>query len=350
MIDERLVRERLDEIRPPGVGASVLAAGWVRDLQIEGARVVVRLAPGNRPPGIVRATVEEIRRAVGSLPEVAEVDVHVAAPEMPRPQPLPGVRDVVAVSSTKGGVGKSTVAVNLACAMAAIGRKVGLLDADVYGPSLPIMMGIDERPRVTRDDRVIPLERHGVRVMSMGFFLDDSAPVIWRGPLVTGLLRQFLNDVEWGDLDVLLIDLPPGTGDAQITLVQLVPLAGAVVVTTPQPVSLLDVERGMAMFRHVHTPILGVIENMSAFECPHCGNRDELFGSGGGERLARTFGVELLAKIPLVPEVRELGDRGTPLVVAKPGHPVALAYEEAARRVLAGVEATREERQAPRIL
>ena len=223
---------------------------------------------------------------------------------------LPGVGDIIAVSSTKGGVGKSTVAVNLACALVRLGRRVGMLDADIYGPSLPTMLGLSGRPRVAEETKVLPLEKYGLRVMSMGFFLDDSSPVIWRGPLVTGLLRQFLKDVQWGELDVLVVDLPPGTGDAQLTLVQQVPLSGGVVVTTPQAVSVIDVERGIAMFNQVNTPVLGIVENMSAYVCPHCGTRDELFGSGGAARLAAEFGVPLLGRIPIVPDVRASGDAG----------------------------------------
>lgn len=253
--------------------------------------------------------------------------------------PVPGVRDIVAVASAKGGVGKSTVAVNLAIALAQDGLRTALLDADVYGPSLPIMAGITERPRVVERSKIIPLEKFGLKLMSLGFFLSDETPVIWRGALVTGVIRQFLSDVEWGEIDCLVIDLPPGTGDVQLTLVQQVPLAGAVIVTTPQEVSILDVERGIAMFNQVNTPVLGVVENMSYYLCPSCGEREALFGSGGGERVAASFGVPLLAQIPLVPDVRASGDAGAPIVAAEPEHPVSLIFRHLAGKVRRAVEA-----------
>jgi ATP-binding protein involved in chromosome partitioning len=203
------------------------------------------------------------------------------------------------------------------------------------------MLGLSGRPRVVEQTKVIPPEKFGLRVMSMGFFLDDSSPVIWRGPLVTGLLRQFLKDVQWGELDVLMVDLPPGTGDAQLTLVQQVALSGGVVVTTPQDVSVIDVARGIAMFNQVNTPVLGIVENMSAYICPHCGTRDELFGSGGAERLQRQFGVPLLGQIPIVPAIRESGDAGTPLVIAQPEHPASRIYVSIAEQMLERVAAER---------
>jgi len=254
---------------------------------------------------------------------------------------LPGVRDIVAVASAKGGVGKSTVAANLALAISQLGQRVGLLDADVYGPSLPMMMGVSGRPRAVDDKRILPLEKYGLRLMSIGFFLDDNSPVTWRGPLVMGLVRQFLKDVEWGELDMLLIDLPPGTGDAQLTLVQQVPLAGGIVVTTPQDVATLDTQRGIAMFQQVNTPVLGIIENMSYYECPKCGKRENLFSSGGGQRLADTFGVPLLGQIPLVADVRTGGDSGKPIVIDQPDSPVSKLFLRIAGRVLEAVEVER---------
>ncbi|MBI4518871.1 MAG: Mrp/NBP35 family ATP-binding protein [Deltaproteobacteria bacterium] len=264
--------------------------------------------------------------------------------------PIAGVRDIIAVASTKGGVGKSTVAVNLALAMQRHGRTVGLLDADVYGPSLPLMLGVSGRPRMADDKRIFPLEKYGLRVMSLGFFLDDSSPVIWRGPMVMGLVRQFLKDVEWGTLDILVIDLPPGTGDTQLTLVQQVPLAGAVIVTTPQAVALLDVQRGIAMFEQVNTPVLGVVENMSYYHCPKCGRNDELFGAGGGARIAQSFGVPLLGQLPLQPAIRASGDAGTPIVAAEPQGEAAIIFGSIAGRVLDAIEAARGETAAPRIV
>ena len=264
--------------------------------------------------------------------------------------PLPGVRDIIAVASTKGGVGKSTVAINLALAISRLGQRVGLLDADVYGPSLPIMVGLSERPRAADDKHILPLDKYGLRLMSIGFFLDDNSPVIWRGPLVMGLVRQFLKDVEWGKLDQLVIDLPPGTGDAQLTLVQQVPLAGGIVVTTPQEVATLDTQRGIAMFQQVNTPVLGIIENMSYYECPKCGKREELFGSGGGRRLARCFDVPLLGQIPLVQEVRSSGDSGKPIVIEQPDSPVSKLFIEIAGKVMEAVEVERRGAAPPTII
>jgi ATP-binding protein involved in chromosome partitioning len=342
------VRERLAEIRPQGLARDIVAGGLVRDVSLDDGAVVVQLQPGPLPAPIVDATVADIRRAVGALPGIVSVDVRLLRPPEQTMAAIPGVGDIIAVSSTKGGVGKSTVAMNLACALQRRGLRVGVLDADVYGPSLPTMLGISERPEVVGQSTVIPLEKFGLRVMSMGFFLDDSSPVIWRGPLVTGLIRQFLKDVRWGELDVLVVDLPPGTGDVALTLVQQVPLAGAVVVTTPQPVSLIDVERGIAMFHQVNTPVLGVIENMSGYLCPKCGTRDDLFGAGGAAQLEQSFGIPVLGRIPIETAVRIAGDAGTPLVVAQPEHPISRIYASIAEQVLEGIAAERT--AAPRII
>ena len=350
------IRERLTEIRPVGARGDIVALGMVQGIDTQDGAVVIHLAPAPMPQGVLQGTIEEIRRAVGALDGVASVDVRVkpTAQQTQSPYgelgPIPGVRDIIAVASTKGGVGKSTVAANLALAIQQRGRTVGLLDCDVYGPSMPLMLGISGRPRMGDDKRIFPVERFGLRVMSMGFFLDDSSPVIWRGPMVMGLVRQFLKDVIWGDLDVLVIDLPPGTGDAQLTLVQQVPLAGAVVVTTPQDVALLDVERGIAMFEQVNTPVLGVVENMSYYECPKCGRHDDIFGSGGGDRIAERCGVPLLGRIPLVPAIREGGDAGEPIVIADPKSAVTATFLEVADKVLDGIEAQRAESAAPRII
>jgi ATP-binding protein involved in chromosome partitioning len=342
------VRERLAEVRPAGLKRDIVDAGLVREVSFDAGVVTVQLQPGPLPPPIVEATIADIRRGVGALDGVTRVEVQVArGPGEAEKLALEGIGDIVAVSSTKGGVGKSTVAVNLAAALGRLGQRVGILDADVYGPSLPTMLGVSGRPQVI-ETKVVPLEKFGMRVMSMGFFLDDSSPVIWRGPLVTGLLRQFLKDVQWGELDVLVVDLPPGTGDAQLTIVQQVPLSGGVVVTTPQDVSVIDVERGIAMFNQVNTPVLGLVENMSGYVCPHCGTRDELFGSGGAARLAREFGVPVLGQIPIVPAVRESGDAGTPIVIAQPDHAVSRIYAAIAAQVLDRVAAERA--PAPRIV
>jgi ATP-binding protein involved in chromosome partitioning len=251
---------------------------------------------------------------------------------------IPGVDRIVAVASGKGGVGKSTVAVNLALALRASGCRVGLLDADIYGPSVPIMLGADERPGAFGPDRIRPVERHGIAMISMGFFLNEQTPVIWRGPLAMSATKQFLRGVEWGQVDYLVVDLPPGTGDIALTLAQEVPLSGGIVVTTPQDVALADVRRGVAMLRQVRAPVLGVIENMAGFVCTHCGTRDDVFGIRSRDELEAALGAPVLAEIPLLEEVCRFGDGGRPIVVAAPDHPVSRAFGEAAARVRTALE------------
>ena len=363
------IRERLTEIRPHGSVRDIVALGMIRGIDTQDGKVIIHFEPPAMAAPLLNATIADIRRAVGALDGVREVDVrltqtpghvgHTPAASAPSPggpaaqtpsAAVPGVRDIIAVGSTKGGVGKSTVAANLSLALVGLGKRVGLLDADVYGPSLPIMFGVSGRPRVGENKRIFPLEKYGLRLMSIGFFLDDSSPVIWRGPLVMGLVRQFLRDVEWGELDTLVVDMPPGTGDAQLTLVQQVPLAGGIMVTTPQEVATLDVQRGIAMFEQVKTPVLGIIENMSYYECPHCGTHDEVFGSGGGERIAQLFGIPLLGRIPLVPEIRAGGDTGKPIVVDHPDHAVSQSFLRIAQAVLEAVEVGRLAAPAPTII
>jgi ATP-binding protein involved in chromosome partitioning len=330
----------------PGHRHDIVSLGMVTDVRIDpGGAIEVALRPGTDKAETLAALRTSIEAALRREPGVARVVVQIAGREEGRGRDpfagraaLPGVRHVIAVSSTKGGVGKSTVAANLAVALATLGHRVGLMDADVYGPSVPIMLGAVARPQVSADKRIAPIERHGVKLMSMGFFLDEQSPVIWRGPIVMGIVRQFLKDVDWGETDVLVVDLPPGTGDAPLTLVQQVPVTGGVIVTTPQDVALLDVGRGIGMFAQVATPVLGIVENMAGYVCPHCGTEDALFGEGGGARLAAAFDVPLLGRIPLVPAVREAGDAGAPIVVADPTHPTSLAFRALAERVLAAAE------------
>jgi ATP-binding protein involved in chromosome partitioning len=249
---------------------------------------------------------------------------------------IPGVKYVIAVSSGKGGVGKSTVSVNLAVALALTGAKIGLLDADIYGPNIPMMMGVTKPPE-QKDGKIAPAESHGVKLISMGFFVPEDTAVVWRGPMVHTAIQQLFRDVLWGELDYLLIDLPPGTGDAQLTLTQLVPLTGAVTVTTPQEVALHDVRKGMMMFQKVNVPLLGIVENMSYFLCGHCGERTEIFSHGGGERAAATLGIPFLGRVPIDPAIREGGDSGTPIVVADPASPQSVAFREIAQKIIAGV-------------
>jgi ATP-binding protein involved in chromosome partitioning len=325
-VDPERVRTALRTVLFPNFRRDVVTLGMVQDLRADDGAVVVRLRPGTDKADVLGELRARIVAAVERLPGVRAVTVEFAGAVEGRGKDpfaeraaLRGVRHVIAVSSAKGGVGKSTVAANLACALAAGGQATGLLDADVYGPSVPIMFGVSTRPRAAGDHKILPVERHGVRVISMGLFLDDQSPVIWRGPIVMGIVRQFLRDVQWGALEYLIVDLPPGTGDAVLTLAQQVPLSGAVVVTTPQDVALLDVGRGIAMFAQVATPVLGVVENMSGYACGACGAVDPVFGEGGGEALAARLGLPLLARIPLVADVRDL--------------PVSDLYRGLARRV-----------------
>ena len=254
-----------------------------------------------------------------------------------RPNIIPGVKYVVAISSGKGGVGKSTVAVNLAVALGLTGAKVGLLDADIYGPNIPMMMGVEKTPE-QQDGKITPAESHGIKIISMGFFVPEDTAVVWRGPMVHTAIQQLFRDVLWGELDYLLIDLPPGTGDAQLTLTQLVSLAGAVTVTTPQEVALHDVRKGMMMFQKVNVPLLGIVENMSFFLCGHCGERTEIFSHGGGERAAEKLGIPFLGRVPIDPAIRAGGDTGNPIVVAKPDSPQAKAFREIAEKLATALQ------------
>lgn len=271
---------------------------------------------------------DEIKRrveaAVGALPGIAGVDVRLSAKVIGRPNHpsnprLPGVKNIIAVAAGKGGVGKSTVSTNLAAALARTGAKVGIMDADVYGPSIPQMMGTPERaPEVLTGNKIVPAIHHGMKVVSIGFFVERGGAVIWRGPMVHKLLQQFIEDVDWGELDYLVVDLPPGTGDAQLSLSQLLPVTGAVMVTTPQEVSVIDVEKALAMWTRVEIPVLGLIENMSGFVCASCGHHEEIFLRGGGRKLAARAGIPFLGEIPLVPAVSRAGDEGAPIVIRDP--------------------------------
>jgi ATP-binding protein involved in chromosome partitioning len=334
------ILERLKQVAYPGYTRDVVSFGLVKDIQLSSTEVTIHLAPTTAQEDVLRRMEDAVRAAVEAMPGLPGPvrivrDAAVPHPAVARgPQPIPGVETIVAVASGKGGVGKSTVATNLALALAALRPHVGLLDADVYGPSVTAMLGIEEKARPGEGRRLVPAEKHGIRVMSMGMFLGETTPVIWRGPMVSKLVTEFLRNVEWGQLDVLVIDLPPGTGDVQLTLTQQVPITGGVIVTTPEDLALADVRRGIAMFRQVKAPILGLVENMSVHVCPGCGERAHLFGQGGGATMARTEGIPLLGEIPLVTAIREAGDRGTPIVAADPAHPQSRAFAEIAERVL----------------
>jgi ATP-binding protein involved in chromosome partitioning len=336
-VTQERILEALKQVRDPDLGKDVVSLGMIKDVQVCGDAVAFTLELTTPAHPRKEKFLEDCRLAVGSLDGVASVNVrqdsHVTArPAAQGKMAIDGVKNIVAVASGKGGVGKSTVASNLALALVQEGAKVGMLDADIYGPSQPLMLGIpNERPMTDGDNRIFPLSSHGVKIMSMGFLVDEDSPVIWRGPMVMKALVQFLSETLWGDLDYLVLDLPPGTGDAQLTIVQQVSLAGAVIVTTPQDIALLDARKGLQMFRKTDVPILGIIENMSYYECPNCGNREDIFDSGGGKRASERYEVPFLGAIPLDIKIRVGGDRGEPIVVGEPNSPVAKAFREAAR-------------------
>jgi len=341
-LDNATLVSALRGVTFPGYSRDIVSFGLVQGIEVQGARVVVALKYAAGDPERGRVLEASVRSALSALPGVGEVEVRFAPPSTATPRhtaapsiEIAGVRNLIAVASGKGGVGKSTVAVNLAVALAGTGSATGLLDSDIYGPSVPLMMGIRSRPEA-RGNRLQPLVNHGVPTMSIGYLLEgDDAPVIWRGPMVMKALTQFLREVDWGILDYLVIDLPPGTGDAQLTLVQAVPLAGAVIVTTPQDVALIDARKAVAMFRKTEVPILGIVENMSGFVCPACAHREAIFSEGGGRREAERAGVPFLGEIPLEPRVRAGGDAGTPIVVSDPGSPVAQAFVRIAEQIRA---------------
>jgi len=340
------VTKALAAVKDPASGRDVVSAGMVQGLVVRDGMVhfalqVAREAAASLEP--LRAAAESAARAVpGVISATAVLTAHRAeaparpaaprGPASPGPMLLSDVRAIIAVASGKGGVGKSTTAVNLAVALAADGLKVGLLDADIYGPSLPQMLGTRERPR-SEGQRITPLSRWGLKAMSIGFLVEEETPMIWRGPMVMGALEQMMGQVAWGPLDVMIVDMPPGTGDAQLTMSQRVPLAGAVIVSTPQDVALLDARRGVRMFEKVNVPVLGLIENMSFFCCPNCGHRADIFSHGGARREAERLGVEFLGELPLKLEIRELADAGTPIVMARPESDEAQSYRRIARRV-----------------
>jgi len=349
------VRETLRGLRYPGFSRDLVATGVVRDVAVQDGRARVVLDLSRASASAAERVRREVRAALESLDGVRAVELSgpagagspalplVGAPPSPARQGalddalLPGVRHVIAVASGKGGVGKSTVAVNLAVALAAEGVATGLVDVDVYGPSVPLMMGTTgERPRFA-GERLQPFEKHGVRFMSLGALLPPDQAAIWRGPLVMKAVEQLLRDVAWGELDVLVADLPPGTGDVQLTLSQRIRLAGAVIVTTPQDVALADVLKAIAMFRKVQVPLLGIVENMSTFRCPHCGGETEIFGRGGGRAQAERLGIPFLGEIPLEPELRSSGDSGRPLA-ADPGSAPAEPLRRIARELLRALD------------
>ncbi|MGA9767486.1 MAG: iron-sulfur cluster carrier protein ApbC [Blastocatellia bacterium] len=340
-VDREAVLRALKTVKDPAFNRDVVSLNFIRDLEINGGSVKFKIVL-NQPASPVKVKLEEAtREAVLSVDGVKSVEVKVES-EIPAgrsaegKQSVPGVKNIIAVSSGKGGVGKSTVAVNLAVALAQFGAKVGLLDTDVYGPNVPIMVGVNQEPAVN-GQKLVPHEAYKVKVMSLGFLNRGDKPVIWRGPMLHTAVRQFLYDVEWKELDYLIVDMPPGTGDAQLSLAQLVPVQGAVLVTTPQEVAMADVRKAINMFEQVHIPVLGIVENMSYFICSNCSEQHAIFGTGGGAELAKQFKTELLGMVPLSISVREGGDKGVPIVVGAPNSPQANAFRQIAENVAAQI-------------
>ena len=347
-LTEADVLKALSTVQEPELGGNLVSRNMVKDLVIDGAKVSFTIeltTPACPLKDEIQARVEAALREIGVEQIQVGWGATVRRSTPATPQTLPGVKNIVAVASGKGGVGKTTVSVNLAVALAKAGASVGLLDADITGPNIPIMIGAKGQPAASAEGRITPLVASGVKVMSIDFFLPPGQPVIWRGPLVGGAIQQFLRDVDWGELDYLVVDLPPGTSDAQLTLAQLVPLTGAVLVTTPQEVSLADVAKALAMFRRVSVPILGLVENMSGFVCANCGEVTDIFGRGGGERFAAENGIDFLGGIPLDITVRQGADVGVPAVAQSEPGPAAAALERMARTIAGkvSIQAAREQ-------
>ena len=344
MLTQDDIKNALKAVKYPGYSRDIISFGLVKEISITNGTVSVTMQLTASNSDAARQIQEDSERVLKALPEVKQVRVEVRQPAaghapggMPNQNRIPGVKRIIAVASGKGGVGKSTCSVNLACALAQLGARVGLLDCDIYGPSIPLMMGVHERPTVSESERLVPPINHGVKVMSIGLLLDNDQPVIWRGPMIAKTIQQFLFSVEWGETDFLLVDLPPGTGDAQLSLCQTVPLDGGVIVTTPQEASLGVVRKGIGMFQKVNVPILGIVENMSYFTTPN-GERVEIFGHGGGQAEAARQDIPFLGEVPIFTEIREGGDRGVPVVVSAPDKPPGRAFiqiAEALRKLLA---------------
>lgn len=350
---EKRVWELLQGVQFPGMSRDIVSFGFVDRVAVDDQRIEIDLAITSHNQQLARQVGEEVEKVVreADLAPDVEVNLKVEAPVSAAqqavsqsPDLIPGVEHVVAVASGKGGVGKSTVAANLAVTLARQGNRVGLLDADIYGPSVPMMFGVSGRP-VVHGDRIQPFEKYGIKLMSLGFLLDVDTPVIWRGPMVMRAVEQMLGDVDWGQLDYLIVDLPPGTGDAQLTLSQRVPLSGAVIVSTPQDIALIDARKGLAMFEKVSVPVVGIIENMSTFVCPHCGEETDIFKRGGGERTSEILGCAFLGRIPLDPAIVAGGDAGEPIVVSQTEGAHADAFAAVAEAVAAEVS----KRRAPKI-
>ena len=337
-LDQQTIIDAIRDVYDPDLKRSIVDLGFVKNVVIDGETVSLDIELTTPACPVKDLLKRQVHQRIAAMPGVSEVKVamtsSVRTAHAGDRNILPGVKNTVAVASGKGGVGKSTTAVNLALALHESGAAVGLLDADVYGPSMAMMLGIDSRPKQV-DNKLLPVEAQGLKVMSMAFLSDESTPIIWRGPMVHGLIQQFLTVVLWGELEYLVIDLPPGTGDAQLTLTQMAPLAGAVIVTTPQDVSLIDARKGLRMFQQVNVPVLGLVENMSYFVCPHCQERTEIFAHGGGRKTATELSVPFLGEIPIDPSVVTSGDSGLPILASHPKSASAEAYRAIAKQIAA---------------
>jgi len=343
----------LKEVKDPEIHKDIVSLGMVKDLEVNDGVVSLRVVLTTPACPLKKQIEDDVRAKLQSLPGVKEVQIKMDAEVRAGNQPPPGgrlaqVKNIIAVASGKGGVGKSTVAINLAVALGQSGAKVGLMDADIYGPSVPTLMGLKNTPPLVDNQKkkIIPLEKYGLKTISIGFLMKDEDAAVWRGPMVGRMLQQFIDDVDWGELDYLILDLPPGTGDAQLSLSQLIPISGAVIVTTPQDVALADVTRGVAMFQKVQVPIIGVIENMSTFACPHCGEHTPIFSQGGGKKKAEELKVPFLGEIPLDPATREGSDQGKPIVATDPENPQSKIFQEVAYHVAGQLSVVNENRVA----
>jgi ATP-binding protein involved in chromosome partitioning len=330
------VRTRLNQLIDPHTGQDLVSSGALKGVAVDNGRVALDLMLGYPAQSWHGTLADTVSQSLKAIPGVGAVAVNIATRVVPHKvqkdlTPLPNVKNVIAVASGKGGVGKSTTAVNLALALQAEGAKVGMLDADIYGPSLPRMLGISGKPDTPDGHRITPKQAHGLQAMSIGLLIEEDTPMIWRGPMVTQALQQMLTETDWVDLDYLVIDLPPGTGDIQLTLCQRVPVSGAVIVTTPQDIAVLDAKKGLKMFEKVDVPVLGIVENMAMHTCTNCGHAEHIFGAGGGERMAQQYGVPLLGSLPLDIHIREQADGGKPTVVAAPDSAAAQSYRAIAR-------------------
>jgi ATP-binding protein involved in chromosome partitioning len=339
-LEQAAVLDALKVVRDPDLQRDIVSLGFIKDLKIDGGRVGFTIELTTPACPVKDQMRDQARAAVMQLPGVTAVDVNMSArvreamgADGPR-QPIPGVKNIVAIGAGKGGVGKTTVSVNIAIALAKAGSKVGIIDGDIYGPNVPIMLGMKTQ-LITDGQKILPAEKYGLQVISMGFLTGEDAPIIWRGPMLHGALQQFFREVKWADLDYLVIDMPPGTGDVALTLSQTVPVAGAILVTTPQQVSLADTRRAIAMYKKLNIPPIGVVENMSYFVCPSCSHEADIFGHGGGESMAADLNIPFLGRIPIYQPIREGSDSGVPLVIGEPESPAAKAFMATAERAAA---------------